>query len=107
MSHRGSSFISRQGNGGKRTSEHQSAQQKFPVDIQGLSCSVYKDKFLAHIWEHTDRFNKFLKQKDLLWTNNRMGSRVVCIPDGLLKGKSLKGLVLNTCHQTIGHLGVE
>ncbi|KAF8626390.1 hypothetical protein AX15_004888 [Amanita polypyramis BW_CC] len=66
-----------------------------------------KDKFLAHIWEHTDRFNKFMKQKDLLWTNNRMGLRVICVPDSLLKGKSLKGLVLEACHQTIGHLGAE
>jgi hypothetical protein len=31
----------------------------------------------------------FFIHKDLIWTTNRVRSKVVCIPDGLFKGKSL------------------
>jgi hypothetical protein len=52
-------------------------------------------------------YNKFTLHKELLWTNSRSGNKVVCVPDGLLNDKSFKGTILDSCHQTVGHSGVN
>ena len=51
---------------------------------------AYKsDKFFAEILKNNSHYEQFYIQKDLIWTTNRIKGGVVCIPDGLLKGKSL------------------
>jgi hypothetical protein len=63
------------------------------------------DKFFAEVLENHSCYKRFNLHKGLLWTTNRVGNRVVCIPEGLLKGKSLRGIILNACHLTLGHAG--
>jgi hypothetical protein len=60
-----------------------------------------KDRFFSRIWKDPGHYNKFTLHKELLWMNSRMGNKVVCIPDGLMNGKSLWGVVIDSCHQTV------
>jgi hypothetical protein len=66
-----------------------------------------KDRFFSKIWESPERFQKFVKHKELLWTTDRSGNKTVCLPDGLLNDKSIKGTILDSCHQTVGHSGLN
>ena len=51
---------------------------------------AYKsNKFFTEILKNNSCYEQFYIQKDLIWMMNRIEGQVVCIPDGLLKGKSL------------------
>ena len=34
---------------------------------------------------------------------DRSRNKTVCVPDGLLNGKSIRGMILDSCHQMVGH----
>ena len=77
-------------------------------DIFRAITRAYKtDCFFSRIWKKPSRFNKFRLHKNLLWMDNRTGNRVVCVPNGLLGGKSLRGVIIDSCHQTTGHSGLN
>ena len=75
--------------------------------FKSIAKAYKKDRFFSKIWRNPERFQKFARHKDLLWTTDRAGNKVVCVPDGLLDGKSVKGMILDSCHQTIGHSGLN
>ena len=75
--------------------------------LKALPLWYKKDKFFAKVWDNPSCYEKFKVHKELLWTINRVGQRVVCVPNGMLRGKSLRGVLIDTCHLTIGHLGSE
>jgi hypothetical protein len=96
----------------KEPTEHKSQD----IDLtHGTTKNVFKsipgayttDKFFSKIWENLERFPKFIKHKGLLWTTDRAGNRTVCMPDGLINGKSIRGTVLDACHQTVGNAGLN
>ena len=64
-----------------------------------------EDKFLSNIVENPECYNKFELRKGILWTRNRQGEHVLCIPKGTVEGKTLRGSLLDACHRTLGHLG--
>lgn len=83
-------------------------RDKLVKDVFKAMTGAYeKDCFFSKIWEEPGWFNKFTLHKKLLWTNNRTGDKVVCVPDGLMDGKSLRGVVIDSCHQTTGHSGLN
>ena len=73
--------------------------------LKQLPGAYKNDKFFTEILENHSHYEQFFIHKDLIWTTNRVGSKVVCIPDGLYKGKSLQGIVLEACHLTLRHAG--
>jgi transposase InsO family protein len=75
--------------------------------FKAIAKAYKKDHFFSKIWKEPSQFNKFMLHKSLLWTNNRMGNKVVCVPNGLMDGKSLRGVVIDSCHQTTGHSGLN
>jgi hypothetical protein len=75
-------------------------------DVLKNALKLYReDKFFSHIVENPERYNKFELHKGILWTRNRQGERVICIPKGTVGGKTLRGSLLDACHRTLGHLG--
>ena len=77
------------------------------VVLRNIPKLYENDKFFSNIWKHPDRYDKFKVHKELLWIVNRAGYKVVCTPKGLIKGKSTQGLIIDACHQTLGHLGLS
>ncbi|KAF8697707.1 hypothetical protein AX14_001296 [Amanita brunnescens Koide BX004] len=65
------------------------------------------DHFFSKIWGSPEHFLRYSKHKDLIWTNNRTNDKVVCMPKGLINGKSIRGVILDACHQTVGHSGLN
>ena len=64
-----------------------------------------EDNFFSHIAENPEHYNKFELRKGIRWTRNRQKECVICIPKGTVRGKTLRGSLLDTCHRTLGHLG--
>jgi hypothetical protein len=77
------------------------------IFIPSISGAYKKDCFFSRIWKDPGHYNNFTPHKELLWTNSRMGNKVVCMLNGLIDGKSLWGVVIDSCHQTMGHSGVD
>jgi hypothetical protein len=75
--------------------------------FKAITKAYGRDCFFSKIWKEPSQFNKFTLHKSLLWMANRTGNRVVCVPNGLLDGKSLRGVVIDSCHQTTGHSGLN
>ena len=75
--------------------------------LQSIASMYPEDPFFAPIYLHPEQYNKFDLHKDYLWTRNRAGERVICVPRGLLKGKSIRGCIIGACHTTVGHLGTS
>ena len=73
--------------------------------FKAITRAYRNDRFFAKIWSHPERVRKFSRHKELLWTNDRAGNRVVCVPGGLLQGKSIRAIIIDACHQTVGHSG--
>ena len=76
-----------------------------------------EDLVLVEIWllivvdsEHTNFICGMIGVLNLhsnMPNTNHVEGQVVCIPDGLLKGKSQQGIVLEACHLMISHAGVN
>ena len=75
--------------------------------LQSISSLYPEDSFFSLIYLHPERYNKFELHKNYLWTKNRSNERVICVPQGLLKGKSIRGCIISACHTTVGHLGAS
>ena len=78
-------------------------------DIKGVLlvlAELYdEDQFFSQIWKNPDRHGRFEKKRDLLWTKNRVLQSVVCVPKGLHNGLSVRGIIIDASHETIGHMG--
>ncbi len=49
----------------------------------------------------------FAESQGLLYVTNRFGHKVLCVPYGRLKSRSLHELVIDHAHRTLGHLGAQ
>ena len=77
-------------------------------DIFNTMAMAYKeDRFFSKIWKDPGCYDKFTLNKGLLWTKNRADNKVVCVPNGLVDGKAIRGAIIDLCHQTTGHSGLN
>jgi hypothetical protein len=77
------------------------------VALRHLPDAYKNDKFFVEILKNNSHYKQFNIHKGLIWMMNHIEGQVVCVPDRLLKGKSLRGIILDTCHLTLGHAGVN
>ena len=64
--------------------------------------ALYK-KIIAQPGEHS----AFEVKDGLIWTRNRSGEHVLCVPDVQLHGRTAKGLILEQGHEVVGHYGAQ
>ena len=75
-------------------------------NILSLLKDLYEgDSFFLEIWRNTERHNKFEKGNGILWSRNRTLQKVVCVPKGIQMGRSVRGILIDAAHETLGHLG--
>lgn len=66
------------------------------------------DRLYNKVLEHPERYRTFRMDDGLIYTKNRLGGEVVCIPRALLKGhRSLPEVVITHAHSILGHLGEQ
>ncbi|KZV64354.1 hypothetical protein PENSPDRAFT_547789, partial [Peniophora sp. CONT] len=69
---------------------------------------TYKeDTMFKKIIDEPERHKAFCKTDDMLYTKNRAGDDVLCIPRAVANGRRLTEVVLTTAHTILGHLGAQ
>jgi len=68
-------------------------------------------------YDHDSLFTKVLKQPDqhaaftirdqLIWSRNRGGEQVLCVPSTKMGGQSLHGVIIDQAHTIVGHFGPQ
>jgi len=78
------------------------------------------DSFITDIksgYDHDSLFAKVLKQPDqhaaftvrdqLIWSRNRGGEQVLCVPSTKMGRQSLHGVIIDQAHTIVGHFGPQ
>jgi len=78
------------------------------------------NSFIADIrsgYDHDSLFTKVLKQPDqhaafmirdqLIWSHNRGGEQVLCVPSTKMGCQSLHGIIIDQAHTIVGHFGPQ
>ncbi|TFY73752.1 hypothetical protein EWM64_g10260, partial [Hericium alpestre] len=65
------------------------------------------DLFFGKVLSNMDSHPSFTLQDGLIWSKTRTGSEVLCIPEAVLNGRSIREIILDTAHTTIGHFGMQ
>ncbi|KAJ3831171.1 hypothetical protein F5878DRAFT_647874 [Lentinula raphanica] len=77
----------------------------FVKEVKKLSA---KDALLQKILEHPSDHKGFRVIDEVIYTTNRSGEEVMCIPGGKSSsGKTLRGLLLEQAHEIVGHFGEQ
>ncbi|KAF8234185.1 hypothetical protein L208DRAFT_1263123, partial [Tricholoma matsutake] len=64
-----------------------------------------QDKLFSKIMKQPGDHPSFKVEDRLVWTKNKGGVRVLCIPSAPLKDGTLHGQIINQAHCIIGHFG--
>jgi transposase InsO family protein len=80
-------------------------QPKVAEVLAIFSAKYPEDRFFKDAWKNPERHSRFEKSGDLLWTTNRLQARVICVPQGTHNSRSVRGIVIDASHETIGHMG--
>jgi transposase InsO family protein len=75
--------------------------------LKNLKDAYGTDPLYLKVMEHPDHHSAFEMKDGLLWTKNRGGENVVCVPSGKHGQKSLHGVILEQAHEVVGHFGPQ
>ena len=103
------------------------ATEEDPTVFKSRTCGEHlvakltaNDSFLTDIksgYEHHSLFAKVMKQPDqhtaftlrdqLIWSRNRGGEQVLCVPSTKMGCQSLHGVIIDQAHMIVGHFGPQ
>jgi hypothetical protein len=70
--------------------------------------SQYKDdKFFKKLLNDPSAFAMFVHRDGLIYSHNRGGEEVLCVPEGMLGEKSIRGSLTEQAHLALGHFGPQ
>ncbi|KZP11782.1 hypothetical protein FIBSPDRAFT_756326, partial [Athelia psychrophila] len=76
--------------------------------LQAVRDGYKDDRMYAKMMGDLAHYKSFRSEEGLLYTKNRMGTEVVCIPRALHPTqRSLTEMVITHAHDTLGHLGFQ
>jgi len=61
------------------------------------------DPFFRNVIEKMGAHPSFVKKNEIIYTKNRGGEDIVCIPSTMLAETTLRTRILNQAHQVVGH----
>ena len=62
---------------------------------------------LSKVWAHPEHHAAFRLRNNLMYTDNRGGEEVLCVPHTKVKGDTIIAMITAQAHQTLGHLGAQ
>lgn len=63
------------------------------------------DPLFSKVLAGIDKFRQYSVVKGLIVVNNRAGERVVCVPQGKLGERTIRGAIIEQAHEVVGHFG--
>ena len=81
----------------------QDNEKMVPVIKEGY----LKDALFKKVLTKPNQYQSFEVKDGLIWTQTRSGDMTLCVPNGTLDGKSVRGIILETGHELVGHYGPQ
>ena len=75
--------------------------------IEDVKAGYDKDKLFSLIIKDPEHYKQFVVRNDLVWTKNRGGEEVLCVPSTISGSQTLRGLVVEQAHVTLGHFSSQ
>jgi len=76
------------------------ANDSFLTDIR----SGYEhDSLFAKVMKQPDQHTAFMVRDQLVWSRNRGGEQVLCVPSTKMGHQSLHGIIIDQAHTIVGH----
>jgi hypothetical protein len=73
--------------------------------LEGISKGYASDTLLTKVWSDIDQYDNYWRNGQLLYTKNRDGSPVTCVPNTIWKERKLPEIIIDDAHRVLGHLG--
>jgi len=76
--------------------------------LEGTISAGYKnDSVLSKVFEEPKHFATFRVRDNLIYTDNRGGEEVLCVPHAKYEGDTIIAMIIAQAHQILGHLGAQ
>jgi hypothetical protein len=75
--------------------------------IEDIKLGYDKDKLFSLVIKEPKHYKQFVVRNDLVWTKNRGGEEVLCVPSTISGLQTLQGLVVEQAHLTLGHFSSQ
>lgn len=76
-----------------------------PQFLDAVKAGYDDDTTFKKVTANIDQFKQFTKDDGLIYTTNRLGDRVLCVPRVVTPRKPLIETVIEQAHVLLGHLG--
>ena len=80
-------------------------------DNEGLQAAItagyQTDPVLSKVWDDPGHHATFQLRDNLMYTDNRGGEEVLCVPHTKAKGDTVIAMIIAQAHQMLGHLGAQ
>lgn len=74
---------------------------------EAIKAAYPLDRTFAKVLESPGAYPSFEMKDGLLYVTNRFGDKVLCLPFGKLKQRSLRERVIDEAHRLLGHMGAQ
>ncbi|PBK70532.1 hypothetical protein ARMSODRAFT_884781, partial [Armillaria solidipes] len=75
--------------------------------VTAIKKGYTEDKMMKIVMENPTEHTLFRIKDGMIWTKNRKGEDVLCVPRTLMGDKSVIGMILDQAHSTLGHYGYQ
>jgi len=72
-----------------------------------ISVGYKNDSVLSKVLEEPEHFATFRVRDDFIYTDNRGGEEVLCVPHAEYEGDTIIAMIIAQAHQILGHLGAQ
>jgi hypothetical protein len=75
--------------------------------VQAIQAANEDDALYKKVKASPSEHPMFQIKDQMLWSRNRAGEDVLCLPRGLYQNKSIRGVILEQAHEIVGHFGPQ
>ncbi|EIN03223.1 hypothetical protein PUNSTDRAFT_139757 [Punctularia strigosozonata HHB-11173 SS5] len=75
--------------------------------LAAVKQSYATDSLFSKVVAAPKEHPQFELREGMVYTKNRLGNEVICVPSGKLGARALRELVIDGAHRAIGHLGAN
>ncbi|KAI0057644.1 hypothetical protein BV25DRAFT_1812115, partial [Artomyces pyxidatus] len=75
--------------------------------LKALKSGYKEDTLFSKIIEKPDEHEQFKLVEGIIYSKNRQGDDVVCVPSSIHKKRRLTEIVIDHAHTVVGHFGAQ
>jgi hypothetical protein len=75
--------------------------------FEDMKLGYNKDKLFSLVIKEPKHYKQLVVRNDVVWTRNRGGEEVLCVPSTISRLQTQRGLVVEQAHLTLGHFSSQ